>query len=172
MILRGMPPCVDVDLNLSRDKINRIVFSRDKINRIVQEMIDVMQANDGIGLAAPQIGYNLNLIVIDEYVTHLDNKRYGHYCVMVNPTLEPIYSKGVNQDVEACLSVPGRFGSVERFNEVKVDYQTLDGFSISVNTYNRLYARVLQHEYDHLRGVLYYDHILGGYSALSKIKQM
>lgn len=113
-------------------------------------MITCMLHNRGIGLAAPQIGENINLFVINKEVTN-DTDHW----VLCNPTIT-YSSKTMNVMEEGCLSCPEKFGDIRRPEKIRVKAYTLDG---KLHTYKvkGLLAKVFQHEIDHLRGTLIID---------------
>lgn len=129
-------------------------FNTPELNQIIQDMIDTMKANDGAGLAAPQIGLNLQLVIFG----FEKNDRYPEaesvpFTVLINPKIKTIEENKEN-DWEGCLSVPGLRGIVPRFK--KINYQGYDQFNKKIDrTVEGFHARVVQHECDHLLGVLY-----------------
>lgn len=112
-----------------------------------QDMIDTMLANNGIGLAAPQIGKNINLFVI-----HKDILETPDHLVLCNPK---ITFRSIQTHVmeEGCLSCPKRFGDVRRPEKVRVRAYTLDGKKRQYKAKGMM-AKVFQHEIDHLLGTL------------------
>ena len=111
-------------------------------------MIDTMQAVSGVGLAAPQVGISLRVVVIqipEEEVI-----------ILINP--EIIKRQGERIVQEACLSVPGYQGEISRAEMVKVKARDKNGKEIRIKGVDLL-AQALEHEIDHLDGVLYVDHI-------------
>jgi len=124
----------------------------EEIARIVESMIETMEDAGGVGLAAPQVHIPLRIIIF-----HVPEKRSGSagvpLTVLINPELEPVGSECV-EGVEACLSLPGLAGTVPRWKSVR--YR---GFDLSGNRLDELvegfHARVVQHEIDHLDGILY-----------------
>ncbi len=117
-----------------------------EISRLIPEMFKAMKEFKGIGLAAPQISHNLNLMVI----TTADGPQ-----AFLNPRISKSSLVGESME-EGCLSVPGVFGIVKRPRRVTVVYFTPQGILIK-QSYQGLMARVYQHEYDHLQGVLFID---------------
>lgn len=114
------------------------------------DMIETMLASNGIGLAAPQIGENLNLFVI-----HQDIAETSQHLVFANP--EIVYrSRGTHVMEEGCLSCPKKFGNVRRPEKIRVKVTTLDG-KRKVYKAIGMFAKVFQHEIDHLRGTLIID---------------
>lgn len=121
---------------------------------LVADMNDTMRALNGAGLAAPQIGVSLRVVVFEVTV----NPRYPHvapipYTVLVNPELNAIGDE-LEEGWEGCLSVPGLRGLVPRFKRLR--YQGFDAQGKPIDrTVEGFHARVVQHEVDHLDGILY-----------------
>src|SRR5512138_3697406 len=129
-------------------------FGTSELRTLVQDMDDTMRALNGAGIAAPQVGVSLRVVIFE--VAH--NPRYPHaeavpYTVLVNPVLEPI---GTEQEDgwEGCLSVPGLRGLVPRYRQLRYRGFDLEGRAID-RTVRNFHARVVQHEVDHLDGILY-----------------
>ena len=116
----------------------------DNIRRLVDKMIDIMIGNKGIGLAAPQAGLPLRLFIIS-----FDGSR-EHVKVYVNPTVTTAGELSTNE--EGCLSVPGIYVKIRRYKECEVTATDLDGNEFTEQA-EGLYARALQHEYDHIEGM-------------------
>lgn len=116
-----------------------------RIKRLLSDMADTMYAAEGVGLAAPQIGVSIRIVVID----------VGNGVIeMINP--EIIGKEGTCTNVEGCLSVPNFDGEVERAKSVKVKYQDRNGKPVILDTTDLL-AIAVQHELDHLDGILFID---------------
>jgi len=129
-------------------------FGTAELRQLVSDMDDTMRAQNGAGIAAPQIGISLRVVIFE--VTR--NLRYPQaepvpYTVLVNPVLEPL---GEERDEawEGCLSVPGLRGLVPRHTNLRYRGFDLDGRPID-RTVTGFHARVVQHEVDHLDGILY-----------------
>lgn len=120
-------------------------------------MLKVMYAADGIGLAAPQVGINLRLMVFNEMSGEEPEIEKTHEKVLVNPVIVEM-SDEVECDEEGCLSFPHLHGDVLRSSWVDVEYQDLQGEVRSVS-YEGQQARIFQHEYDHLDKVLFIDRL-------------
>lgn len=120
-----------------------------RIARLLKDMEETMYAADGVGLAAPQVGVSERLIVVDvgDGPIHI-----------VNPVLEK--GEGIDVDREGCLSIPGVYGYVQRFAHVVVSGLDAKGKPLRVEG-SGLLARALQHEIDHLDGVLFTDKATG-----------
>lgn len=138
---------------LTTAEISDVVFAK-----LCDDLISTMHADDGIGLAAPQVGHSIRLIAVgasafsDQDDIPFDTKSD---VILINPEITT-YSWKTNIDEEGCLSVPGYAGFVERHTSITVRAQTRDGRSVTFATTGYC-ARVLQHEIDHLNGILYID---------------
>jgi len=121
----------------------------DNIRQLVKKMTDIMLENKGVGLAAPQAGVPLRLFIISLNGTREALKVY------INPTVTPIPAKAgtqFNSVEEGCLSVPGVSTKIRRYKKCKVTATDLDGNEFTEDA-EGLYARALQHEYDHIEGM-------------------
>jgi peptide deformylase len=129
-------------------------FGTAELRRLVSDMDDTMRALSGAGIAAPQIGISLRVVIFE--VTH--NPRYPQaepvpYTVLVNPVLDPLGDER-DEAWEGCLSVPGLRGRVSRHTHLRYRGFDLDGRPLD-RTVTGFHARVVQHEVDHLDGILY-----------------
>jgi len=129
-------------------------FEKDDLKTLIEDMKETMKANDGAGLAAPQIGVFKRLVIFG-FDT---NDRYPEadsvpFTVLINPVITPL-SDDKENGWEGCLSVPGLRGVVPRFTHIKYEGYDADGkkFEREVEDFH---ARVVQHECDHLDGILY-----------------
>ena len=124
------------------------------LDQLIKDMIDTMQANDGAGLAAPQIGINIQLVIFG----FKKNDRYPDaeevpFTVLINPKITPLGDE-IEDGWEGCLSVPGLRGIVPRYKNIS--YQGLDQYGKKIERkVDGFHARVVQHECDHLLGILY-----------------
>eukprot|EP00605_Chrysophyceae_sp_TOSAG23-4_P001199 GSChrysophyteH1.ASY1.ANO1.1308.1 assembled CDS len=128
-------------------------FSTAELREKASKLLDAMYANEGIGLAAPQVGINERIMVFNE-TGERDIKEAE--LVLCNPELIS-ESEETWVDEEACLSFPKIFGSVRRAKQVVIQYQDLDGEHWEMELED-LPARIFLHEFDHLHGVLFIDH--------------
>jgi len=130
------------------------LISAPEIQDIIQDLFDTMHAAGGAGLAAPQIGIPLQIVVFGfEKSQRYPNEAPVPQTILINPIITPI---GLSQENgwEGCLSVPGLRGLVPRFQEIR--YQGLDESGQVIDrTVSGFHARVVQHECDHLIGKLY-----------------
>nr|XP_043632622.1 peptide deformylase 1B, chloroplastic/mitochondrial [Erigeron canadensis] len=134
-----------------RAKNKRVDTFDDNLKKLVDEMFDVMYKTDGIGLSAPQVGINIQLMVFNP----VGERGEGEEIVLVNPRVTR-YSKKLAPFTEGCLSFPGINADVVRPESVKVDAQDITGAKFSISM-SHLPARVFQHEFDHLEGILFFD---------------
>jgi len=125
-----------------------------ELARLVADMIETMNAAPGIGLAAPQVGVDRQLAVVDLSV----GKDPEALHVLVNPRI--IESQGLTTEVEGCLSLPGISDKVDRPERVKVEALDRDGRPFELAAEGWL-ARAVCHEIDHLNGILFIDHLRG-----------
>jgi len=125
------------------------------LQMLVDDMIETMRVAPGVGLAAPQVGESIRLIVV-EYPTD-DEKEDApkKLFAVVNPEIKEI-SAETEMGIEGCLSLPGLHGEVERALEVRVTGRTRRGQPIKIKAKGWL-ARIFQHEIDHLEGVVFTD---------------
>lgn len=124
-----------------------------ELARLAKDMAETMYDAPGIGLAAPQIGVSRQLVVVD---ISRDPNGGREFLTLVNP--EIIVHEGSQLDEEGCLSVPELIADVKRYKRITISYQDLDGQSHQFCTSDR-FAVVLQHELDHLNGILFIDHL-------------
>ena len=115
---------------------------------LMKDMTETMYADSGVGLAAPQVGVSKRIIVIDG--------EEGGLIVLINPVI--VQSEGEVVEEEGCLSIPGIYSQVKRSSKVTVKALNENGDSIEI-TKEGLTARALQHEIDHLDGILFIDRI-------------
>ena len=121
-----------------------------EIKTLAEDMLETMYAAPGVGLAAPQVGVNLRLMVID--IT--GGEEQGHQIVFTNPEIAE--EEGTEEAEEGCLSIPGFTAVVERPSRVHVVGQDLEGIPQELDA-EGLLARAVCHEIDHLDGILYLD---------------
>ncbi|XP_042034322.1 peptide deformylase 1B, chloroplastic/mitochondrial-like isoform X1 [Salvia splendens] len=134
-----------------RAKNKRIESFDESLKRLADEMFDVMYITDGIGLSAPQVGINVQLMVFNP----AGERGEGEEIVLVNPQIKR-FSKKIVPFEEGCLSFPKIYADVMRPDSLKVDAQDIKGARFQINL-TGLLARVFQHEYDHLQGVLFFE---------------
>ncbi len=121
----------------------------DDIRRLADKMADIMFKNKGVGLAGPQAGVNLRIFVISLTGSREDLRVY------INPTVTPT-SDDLEVHEEGCLSIPGMYTRIRRYKTCRVTATDLDGNEFTEDA-DGLYARCLQHEYDHIEGMTIAD---------------
>ena len=129
-----------------------ITVFNEGLTELVKDMTETMYDAPGIGLAAPQIGESIQLLIVD--VAKLEQEQ--KVLVMINPRI--VGHEGSQIDEEGCLSVIDLTANVKRFQKVTVSFQNLGGELRELTAEDR-FAVVLQHEIDHLHGILFLDHL-------------
>ncbi len=150
--LTGILPILHYPNELLRKASSDVDRITDDLQQLIEDMIRTLYAAPGVGLAAPQVGVLKKVIVIDTSV----GKKPDSLIVMINP--EILSSEGEQTDDEGCLSVPDFTGPVTRAERVEVGYLTREGKQVTLHA-EGLLARAIQHEGDHLRGVLFIDRL-------------
>ena len=125
----------------------------DALRETAQDMFHTMYHYRGVGLAAPQVGLDLSLLVLN---SEGDEKKPDLELAMVNP--EIISKKGMEFGEEGCLSFPGVYAEIERHRAIVVKFQHLDGEEDTVK-FEDFLARIVLHEMDHLKGMLFTDRL-------------
>lgn len=128
-----------------RKRSKEVTKIDDRLEILIQDMIETMRYENGIGLASPQVGILKRLIVLDIGEEPI---------VAINPVIEN--EEGKIEDIEGCLSVPNLRGKVDRPEKIKVSYLNQSGEEVKMNAEGYV-ARVFCHEIDHLNGILYTD---------------
>lgn len=137
-----------------------------KIKNLVQDLLDTMYKENGVGLAAPQIGENLRIFVIDVST----NKEPLNPRVFINPKI--IKKSGACISHEGCLSFPEAFTDVKRYANVMIKALDTNGRSFVLEAKDgSLLARAIQHEFDHLDGILFIDHSINRFEADEELKK-
>lgn len=137
-----------------------------KVKNLVADMLDTMYAQNGVGLAAPQIGENLRIFVINVST----NNEPLNPIVFINPKI--IKKSGACISHEGCLSFPEAFTDVKRYENVMVKALDRNGRSFVLEAKDgTLLARAIQHEFDHLDGVLFIDHVINRFEAEEVLKK-
>jgi peptide deformylase len=124
-----------------------------EIHYLISDMIETMQDAPGIGLAAPQVHVPKRVVVFYVPASRTDETEGVGLTVLINPVIEPL-TDAQNSDVEGCLSLPGMAGRVPRFSKIRYTALLPNGDSLSREA-EGYHARVVQHECDHLDGILY-----------------
>ena len=131
-----------------RRKAKRVPAIDGSIQRLIDDMVETMQQSNGVGLAAPQVGVSLRVVVLQ--------MPEGEPIALINP--EVVKRSGEREVAEACLSVPGYAGEIKRSVSIVVKGYDRQGKAIRIRA-TELMAQALEHELDHLNGALYVDHI-------------
>jgi peptide deformylase len=143
-----------------REKSTRIESVTDEVRRLARDMLESMYSSNGLGLAAEQIGRTESICVIDippaaeQDPDHPQNPDVPMPLVLLNPRI--VGEKGQQKGQEGCLSFPEIFADITRAEEVDFEYMDLDG-NVQTSTAKGLLSRAIQHELDHLNGVLLVD---------------
>jgi len=140
-------PILTQEAPILRQKAKRVARVDDSVRKLIDDMVDTMVAAPGVGLAAPQVGVGLRVLVI---------KTDENLHALVNP--EMVKGEGEQIGPEGCLSVPGYVGEVKRFLRVVARGLNRHGKTVKVKG-DGLLARAIQHEIDHLDGILFTDRL-------------
>ena len=135
-----------------RLKAKDVELFDEELKVLIEDMAETMYDAPGVGLAAPQVAQSVRVIVVDTTVMGEEQQ----YLAMVNP--EIIDRQESQVDEEGCLSVPELTANVERYRKITIQYQREDGTQQGLTAEDR-FAVVLQHEIDHLNGILFIDHL-------------
>jgi peptide deformylase len=133
-----------------RQRAEEVEEIDDDLRELAEEMFETMYTEEGIGLAAPQVGVSKRLFVMDIREDGAEPQ------AVVNPVI--VEHSGSERGEEGCLSLPGLIGAVERPARIVVEGLDLDGKPLRIEA-SELLARCIQHEIDHLDGVLFIDHL-------------
>lgn len=143
-----------------REECEDITEFNQEIKTLAENMAETMYDAPGVGLAGPQVGVLKNIIVLDQYSGSEEND--NQLLTLINPKIVKAEGEKVKSE-EGCLSIPGLKETIKRFEKVKVNAKDIDGKDIEIEA-DEFLSIILQHEIDHLNGVLFIDH-------LSKLKQ-
>lgn len=135
---------------LLRQKARPVGKIGKEVRNLASDMIETMRGADGVGLAGPQVGIGKRIIVVQ------DTEDDGPAAVFINPKL--IRKKGSSRICEGCLSVPGVTADIVRPESIVLEALDVDGKKLKIET-GGLLARIIQHEIDHLDGVLFIDKV-------------
>lgn len=144
--------------SILKEKSKNIDSNYPNLNKLILDMFDTMTAANGIGLAAPQIGLPINLFVIDLSPLSDEKKEFKNIKkVFINPVIKREYGDFWDYE-EGCLSIPEINSLVSRKSNIEIEYYDKD-FNLVREDLSGIEARVIQHEYDHLNGVLFTDYL-------------
>ena len=138
-----------------RQKAKRVHHIDDSLQKLIDDMVETLHAANGVGLAGPQVGVPLRVAVIQTPAEYQE-PHAGELFVLINPEIIK-KSDEVDMD-EGCLSLPGYVGSIKRAEHVTAKARDRNGKEYRIKAEGVL-AEALQHEVDHLNGILFYDHL-------------
>lgn len=148
-----------------RQPAKRVAKVDDEIRQIVRQMLQTMYSEDGIGLAAPQVAINKQIIVVD-----IDPENPEHPpLVLINPVIKA-FSKEIEVCQEGCLSIPGVYLDVQRPETIEVSFKDEQGRPQTIKA-SGLLSRAIQHEIDHLNGVLFVDRVNNQLALTQELKK-
>jgi peptide deformylase len=129
-------------------------FRTKELAELLDNMLDTMKAKGGVGIAAPQIGINLRVVMFGfEKSERYPNEAPVPFTILINPTIEPLTDERVD-GWEGCLSVPGLRGLVPRYKKIRYSGYDIEGTPFTREA-EGFHARIVQHECDHLDGILF-----------------
>lgn len=135
-----------------REETKEVYKISAKIQKLIKDMINTMYAGNGVGLAAPQVGENYKIFVID-----ISQSNEANPIVFINPKI--VKKSGAVNSYEGCLSFPDVYTDVRRYSDIIVKAKDKNGKDFGIEAKNgELLARAIQHEMDHLSGILFIDH--------------
>ncbi len=138
-------------------KAINIEKSYPNLKELIANMYDTMHNASGVGLAAPQIGLSIRLFITDGAAYSDDKSAAKFKEVFINPVIE--HSDGAEWSFnEGCLSIPGIREDIDRQPEIRIRYRN-ENFEEQVKNFKGVPARIIQHEYDHIEGILFTDHL-------------
>lgn len=140
------------------------------LDKLIEDMYETLDKSEGIGLAAPQVGLSIRLVVINLDLLSEEMPEYkGYVHAFINPYIEEVDDTEMETMEEGCLSIPGIHENVKRPARVRVTYLD-EHFQPHDEWVDGYLARVMQHEFDHLDGVVYTDHLQGLRRQLTRSK--
>ena len=145
-------------LRAQAEPIPESEFTSDWLRQLAQEMIDIMKEKCAVGVAAPQIGISKQLIVFGTSYTKRQNVDHIPDTVLINPALR-ILSEEIESGYEGCLNTGELMGHVPRATEIEYSGFNLDGNAVTKHA-TGFEARIVQHEIDHLHGILFFDRVV------------
>ncbi|GGI41691.1 peptide deformylase [Mammaliicoccus stepanovicii] len=146
----AVKPLVTVPNPILNREVKDVVKFDESLKALIADLEDTMFENNGVGIAAPQIGIDLKVALVD--------MEQDGILQLINPTIES-QSEKVVADVEGCLSVPGVYGEVERSKMIVVKSYDINGNEVELTAYDDI-ARIILHEVDHLYGEIFTDKMI------------
>ncbi len=132
----------------------KITMGKPGLQTLIDDMFETMDSANGVGLAAPQIDKSIRLFIVD---TSLMEEEITIKKAFINPVIEEEWGEEWAYE-EGCLSIPKIRGEVLRYDKICITYEDIDGNKFTED-YEGMPARVIQHEYDHIEGILFTDHL-------------
>lgn len=166
-MIRKILPSKDPKLRLVSKEVERV---DKKVEEIIQDLKDTLVSQkdpEGVGLAAPQIGKNLRIFVINHERV---NKVFINPEVLEIKQKSKIKKKRRDEILEGCLSLPNYYGPIKRPDYVKISYKNEEGQEVE-EEFNNIYAQIVLHEVDHLNGILFIDKLLETNKPLYKVEK-
>ena len=153
-----------------RKEAEEIDSSYPELDKVIADMYETLERSEGIGLAAPQVGLSIRLVIIDLDPLAEDMPEYkGYKHTFINPYIEEYDDTHTDVSEEGCLSIPGIHESVKRPTRIRVTYLD-EHFQPHDEWVDGYLARVMQHEFDHLDGVVFTDRLQGLRRQLTRTK--
>lgn len=151
-------PIISYGHPLLKKKAQEITPEYPGLEKLIAQMFTTMYEANGVGLAAPQIGKSIRLFVVDASPYGQEHPEAANFKqVFINPVIIREYGQLWSFN-EGCLSIPGINEDVERFSTIDIEYYD-EHFQLQRFTYDGIIARIIQHEYDHLEGILFVDRL-------------
>jgi len=148
-----------------RQPAKRVAKVDQSIRHLAEQMLQTMYSSDGIGLAAPQVGVHKQIIVIDCEPDNPDNPPL----ILINPVIKN-FGQTLCDAQEGCLSIPGVYLDVQRPDEIEVAYKDENGRPKTLRA-KELLSRVIQHEMDHLKGIMFVDRVDNSLALTEQLKK-
>lgn len=163
-------PIAAYSLPVLRQHCAALTPTYENLNQLIANMWETLDHADGVGLAAPQVNHPIQLFIVDSLKTYTGplTECPGIRKVFINPDIRH-YSKETNKEEEGCLSIPGIYAPIERASTIEIHYLD-EYFHPHTAIYQGRTARMIQHEYDHIKGKLYLDYLSPLQKALLKNK--
>jgi len=160
----AVKPIITIPNKVLREKTEKVKNVDSEVASLAKDLLDTVRVAkdpEGAGLAATQIGVSKRVCVVRNFFKDPANpeKILSEDIILINPKIIS-NSKETEVDWEGCLSVPDKYGKVERFEKVKITAVGIDGKDIKIKA-SGYFARIVQHEIDHLDGILFTDKVIG-----------
>jgi peptide deformylase len=130
----------------------------DNVQELIDNMIATVKDQKGLGIAAPQVNSPYQIFILNSYKADNLLDMPERLLPIINPRMVS-HSDEIIQGGESCLSIPNKIGKVPRYSSVTLEYMSRNGNSILQETFDGFIARIIQHEYDHLQGLVYLDRV-------------